>query len=51
MRAGEAASLSPLMALARIKPPLWNLPHKPLSVLVTPLPHAETILAMPTKNQ
>lgn len=49
MRAGEAASLSPLMALARIKPALRALAQSPFSVI--PRPHAEITLAMPTTIQ
>lgn len=51
MRAGDVARLSPLMALARMKPALCARPHSPRPGLDIPRFHADTILAVPMTTQ
>ena len=51
MRAGEVASRSPLMALARMKPALSTRAHTPRPFLVEPRPQADTRRAKPTTAQ
>jgi hypothetical protein len=51
MSEGDVPSLSPLIALASMKPALSSLDHQPAPALETPLFQAEMSLAMPTTSQ
>ena len=49
--AGDVASLSPLIALASIRPALSTFDHQPVTGLERPRFQADTSLAMPTTSQ
>lgn len=51
INAGDVASLSPLIALARIYPALSTFGQNPGPDRLDPLPHADANLAIPTKSQ
>lgn len=51
INAGDVASLSPLIALAKINPALSIFGQNPGPGRLDPLPHADTSLVIPTTSQ